>query len=95
MGRTSSRDTHINRGMKKLVKESIDFERGTDPKRSLEIGKDRYKKPGDIEVGENFLYRRRDLDNYGVIINTLNGRTHEVPLFAAKDIINALRNLMD
>ncbi len=78
-----------------LLKENIDFERGNDPKDSLKIGKDRYKQPGDIEFGAHFLRRDPGTDPSIIIINTLNGKEYQVGLYAAKDVINALKELID
>jgi len=79
----------------KLVKENIGFERGNDPKDSLKIGKDRYKQPGDIEFGAHFLRRNSGTDPSLIIINALNGKEFRVGLYAAKEVIDALKELID
>jgi len=74
---------------------AVNFERGLDPKSSMKIGKDRYKQPLDIEFGKHFLYRNPNNDNKVTIINTLNGKEYVVGLFAAKQVVEALQNLID
>jgi len=73
----------------------VNFERGQDPKSSMKIGKNRYKQPKDIEFGKHFLYRNPDNDSKVTIINTLNGKEYVVGLFAAKEVVEALKELID
>ena len=73
----------------------VNFERGVDPKNSMKIGKNRYKQAGDIEFGKHFLYRNPNNDSKVTIVNTLNGKEHSVGLFAAKEVVEALENLLD
>jgi hypothetical protein len=73
----------------------VNFERGADPKSSMKIGKDRYKQTGDIEFGKHFLYRNPNNDNKVTIVNALNGKEYSVGLFAAKEVVQALENLLD
>jgi hypothetical protein len=73
----------------------VNFERGADPKKSMKIGKDRYKQPGDIEFGKHFLYRNPNNDSKVTFINTLNGKEFTVGLFAAKEVSLALEHLID
>lgn len=74
---------------------AVNFERGADPKDSMKIGKNRYKKAGDIEFGKNFLYRNPNNENKVTIVNTLNGKEYSVGLFAAKEVVEALKELLD
>lgn len=74
---------------------AVNFERGEDPKSSMKIGRNRYKQPGDIEFGKNFLYRNPNDDNKITIINASNGKEYVVGLFAAKEVVKALEELID
>ncbi len=77
-----------------IVKEYIDFEHGENPKDSLKIGKSRYKQEGDEEFGKYFLLRKTPEGNAYIVLNKLNGKEIRVGLYALKEVIKALKELV-
>ncbi|MDD5649175.1 MAG: hypothetical protein PHF86_01975 [Candidatus Nanoarchaeia archaeon] len=68
----------------------LNFERDKDPKKSLKIGKYRFKKPGDSEIGNLFI-RNHPEGNKIILINKNTGEEMEIGLYAAKGVIKALK----
>jgi hypothetical protein len=74
----------------KTVNEAQNFERDPNTKKSLRIGKDRFKKPGDGEIG-NLFVRHHPEGNRIILVKKETGEEIEVGLFAAKEVIEALK----
>ena len=78
-----------------IVRESLlEFKRGREVKKTLGVGLDRFRKPGDTEINDLFL-RRDSGDNRPIltIVRRSDGKEFEVGLFAAKEVIKALKEL--
>jgi hypothetical protein len=74
----------------KTVNEAQHFERDPDTKKSLRIGKDRFKKPGDREIA-NLFVRDHPMGNRIILVKKDTGEELEVGLFAAKEVLEALK----
>ena len=70
--------------------QTLNFEKNKNPKQSLRIGKDRFKKPGDIEIGNLFI-RDSPQGNSIILINKNTGEEMEIGLYAARETIEALK----
>ena len=79
----------------KTVNENIRFEKTGDPKKGMKIGRDRFRKQGDEEIVDGFVYRNNpDKSPSQIIVNLSNGKEYRVGLYAAKEVRNALRELL-
>lgn len=77
-----------------FISENNNFERSEDPKENLKIGKNRFKQPGDQELGYFLIRNNPDGSPSKIFINTLNGNEISIGLYAWKDVYNALSALM-
>ena len=74
----------------KKVYENIDFERGQEPKDKMDIG---LRRPGDEEVIEDIILRKRNESPERVLINLKTGAEYPVPLFSLKHVLGAIKTL--
>jgi hypothetical protein len=79
----------------KLVKESLNemnFEKvNKNPLSAVGIGENRFKKPGDEEIGNKIFVRKNSEGNGKIFINKETGEEMEVGLYAASEVIKALK----
>jgi hypothetical protein len=74
----------------KTINELQNFERGVDPQKSLKIGRDRFKKDGDQELGDVFI-RDHPEEPRIILVNKHTGEEMEIGLYAAYEAIDALK----
>jgi hypothetical protein len=79
----------------KLIKEEIsNFERTEEPLKKMGIGKNRFRKPGDQEIGDKVLIRNHPDKPCIILINKTNGKEMEIGLYAAGEVIGALKFIL-
>jgi len=79
----------------KTVNENVWFEKTGDPKKGMSIGRDRFRQPGDMDIVDGFVYRNNpDESPSQIIVNLSNGKEFRVGLYAAKEVRDALRELL-
>ena len=78
-----------------FINENMRFEKTGDPKKGMSIGRDRFRRPGDEDIIDGFVYRDHpDGGPSQIIVNLSNGKEFEVGLYAAREVKNALIELL-
>ena len=77
----------------KFISENIRFEKDLDPKETMRIGKDRFRQPGDEDIMAGIVLRDTGGTPSKALVNLENGKMYEIPLFALKETIRAIKEL--